>query len=189
MHGPATRKEDPMTIERSLLASIAITEFAGLLGVPPTRDALKSGWYDSLLKPAFAPPEYVYGPAWTLLYGLQGYALRELWRRRDTPEGRLALLAFASQLALNVAWSKVFFGRRSTRGGLVAAIALLAAVVWTVERSRKVSPGATAAMLPNAAWVGFATALTGAIDHLEHGGRRLEGRRGRVTPAPSLPGA
>ncbi|MCU0760987.1 MAG: tryptophan-rich sensory protein [Steroidobacteraceae bacterium] len=176
-----------MTIERSLIASIAVTELAGLLGVPATRDAMKSGWYDGLRKPSFAPPEYVYGPAWTLLYGLQGYALRELWRRRDTPDGRRALVAFATQLALNVAWSKVFFGHRSTRGGLVTAVALLAAVAWTIERSRRVSSGAAAAMLPNAAWVGFATAVTGAIDYLEHGGRAIESQRGRVA-GPTLPG-
>lgn len=169
-----------MTIERGLLASIALTEIAGLLGVPATRDALKSGWYNQLRKPSFAPPEAVYGPAWTLLYGLQGYALRELWRHRDTPQGRAALLAFGTQLALNAAWSKVFFGKRSTRGGLVAAVALLIAVIWAIERSAKVSDGAAAALLPNAAWVGFATLLTGAIDYLEHGGRRIEGRRGRV---------
>lgn len=169
-----------MTIDRGLLASIALTELAGLLGVPATRDALRSGWYDSLRKPTFAPPEYVYGPAWTLLYGLQGYALHELWRRRETPAGRAALLAFGAQLALNAAWSKLFFGRRSTRAGLVAAIALLAAVAWSVERSRRVAPGAAAAMLPNAAWVAFAAALTGAIDYLEHGGRRIEGQRGRI---------
>jgi tryptophan-rich sensory protein len=176
-----------MTIERGLLASIGLTEIAGLLGVPDTRDAMKSGWYDGLRKPSFAPPEYVYGPAWTLLYGLQGYALRELWQRRDTPDGRRALIAFGTQLALNVAWSKVFFGRRSTRGGLVAAVALFAAVVWTIERSRRVSTGAAAAMVPNAAWVGFATVLTGAIDYLEHGGRAIESQRGRIA-GPSFPG-
>ena len=169
-----------MKIKRGLLASIALTEIAGLLGVPATRDALRSGWYDGLRKPAFAPPEYLYGPAWTLLYGLQGYALRELWRARDTPRGRQALVAFATQLALNAAWSKAFFGRRSTRAGLVAAVALLLAVLWATERSRRVSPGAAAAMLPNAAWIAFATALTAAIDYLEHGGRRIEGERGRV---------
>jgi tryptophan-rich sensory protein len=169
-----------MTIGKGLLAGIGLTEAAGLLGVPATRDALRSGWYESLRKPRFAPHEAVYGPAWTLLYALQGYALRELWKRRHTREGRLALAAFGAQLALNVAWSKVFFGRRSTREGLVVAVALLAAVLLAIERSSKVSTGAAAAMLPNAAWVAFATVLTAAIDHLEHGGRRIEGERGLV---------
>jgi tryptophan-rich sensory protein len=169
-----------MTIERGLLAGIGLTEAAGLLGVPATRDALRSGWYQSLRKPTFAPPEAVYGPAWTLLYALQGYALRELWKQRHTRGGKVALAAFGAQLALNVAWSKVFFGRRSTRAGLVVAVALLAAVILTIEKSAKVSTGATAAMVPNALWVAFATVLTGAIDYLEHGGRAIEGRRGLV---------
>ena len=170
-----------MTMEKGLLASIGLTEAAGLLGVPPTRDALRSGWYESLRKPAFAPPEAVYGPAWTLLYALQGYALRELWRSRVPREGRQALAAFAAQIALNVAWSKVFFGRRSTRAGLVVAVALLVAVLLTIERSSKVSTAATAAMVPNALWVAFATVLTGSIDYLEHGGQRIEGHRGLVS--------
>jgi tryptophan-rich sensory protein len=105
----------------------------------------------------------VFGPTWTVLYVLQGLALKDLWKHVDTPEGSAAVRAFAAQLALNAAWSPAFFGQRSPAAGLAVIGGLLPAVLRAVERARHVSPKAAILLTPYAGWVAFAMLLNGAI--------------------------
>ena len=114
-------------------------------------------WYKTLNKPSWNPPGWVFGPVWTVLYLLMGLAARRVVLRA----GLLTwpMLAFAVQLALNVAWSPVFFGQKNPKralgilGSLVAAAALTTVLFWRVDRT------AGLMLLPYMAWLALALSL------------------------------
>lgn len=146
-----------------LLASFAAVTLVAALGGALT--ALGLGpWYDALPKPAWNPPAWVFGPVWTTLYAMQAVAawlvVRAGWRGSGV---RTALGLHALQLALQVAWSGVFFALRSPAGGVVVILALVVTFALTTAAFRRVHPLAAALMLPTLAWVLFATALNLAI--------------------------
>lgn len=98
----------------ALVAAIVVCEVVGASGAVFTAQGLEA-WYPSLTKPWFTPPNGVFGPVWTLLFGLMGAAAWLVWRRYPERPGvaRTALLLFGAQFVLNVAWSAAFFGARS----------------------------------------------------------------------------
>ena len=118
-----------------------------------------SEWYPVLQKPSWNPPAWVFGPVWTVLYLMMAIAAWMVWRRRGFREGAAALLIFAFQLALNAAWSPLFFGLRNPLAGLLDIIPLWAAILATIAAFRKISPLAAALLIPYWLWVSFATAL------------------------------
>jgi benzodiazapine receptor len=126
-----------------------------------TQSAVHS-WYPGLAKPAFTPPNWAFPVAWTVLYILMAVAAWRVWRRNEADD-RGALTLWFAQLALNFAWSILFFGLHQVTAGLIDIAVLLllilatAAAFWTRDRP------AALMMLPYAAWVGFAAALNGAI--------------------------
>lgn len=117
-------------------------------------------WYSALNKPAFTPPGWVFGPAWTALYIMMAVAAILVWRRGwDTPGVRLALVLFAVQLALNLSWSPVFFGLHQLGWSVVIILALLAAIIATTVAFFRVSTIAGLLFVPYLLWVSFATVL------------------------------
>jgi len=121
-------------------------------------------WYPSLDKPFFTPPNWLFGPVWTVLYLMMGVALWLVVREGLAPgKLKLAAILFGVQLALNLAWSPVFFGARSAAGGLVVILVLWAAIVATVVAFARVRPLAAWLLAPYLVWVSYATALNGAI--------------------------
>jgi tryptophan-rich sensory protein len=136
---------------------------ASLVGGLITRPQIP-GWYAGLVKPAFNPPNWVFGPVWTLLFALMAVAAwRILSLPPATPGRRTALLWHAGQLALNVGWSAAFFGLNSPAAGLVVVAALFGAILATMDRFRRLDPGAAWLLVPYAAWVAYAGVLNGAI--------------------------
>jgi tryptophan-rich sensory protein len=120
-------------------------------------------WYDGLAKPAWRPPDAAFGPVWTALFALMAVAAWLVGRERAHPGRRAALAWFATQLALNAAWSWLFFTLRSP-GAALAEIGLLwAAILGTVVVCGRVRPAAGVLLLPYLAWVTFAAALNLAI--------------------------
>ncbi|WP_435180046.1 TspO/MBR family protein [Halorussus sp. AFM4] len=142
----------------ALLASIAVCQLAGVVPSLLTADEVAT-WYPTLAKPGFTPPSWVFGPVWTTLYLLMGVALYLVWRSGRNRRRRIALAAFGAQLALNAAWTLVFFGSRAILGGLVVIAALLAVILATVAAFARVDRRAAALLVPYLLWVGFATAL------------------------------
>ncbi len=135
----------------------------GALGSLPTAGAVRE-WYPTLVQPSFAPPAWVFAPAWTALYLMMGVASWLVWRRGVArPEVRGALAIYAVQLALNLAWSWIFFGMRRPLPALVEIVVLLALIGLTTLRFAAVSRAAALLMTPYLAWVAFATALNGAF--------------------------
>jgi len=144
------------------VAFVVGCEAIGLAGAAVTNPG--SDWYRALAKPPFQPPAWVFGPAWTLLYALMGVAAWRVWRVRATaPRARRGLGVFAAQLAVNAAWSPVFFGAHAVGTALAVIVTLAALVTWTVVEFRRVDRTAAAMLLPYLAWVLFATVLNAAI--------------------------
>ncbi|MBX3577840.1 MAG: tryptophan-rich sensory protein [Rhizobiaceae bacterium] len=117
-------------------------------------------WYQSLQKPPFNPPSWVFGPVWTILYILIGVAGWRVWT--VAPRG-LAMVLWVVQMALNWLWSPVFFAAQMPWAALVVVAAMLAAIVWFIVEARKVDRIASGLFVPYAAWVAFATVLNGSI--------------------------
>jgi len=148
------------------LVAIVLCEAVGLLAGWATQTSVTT-WYPTLAKPGFTPPDWVFAPAWTLLYALMGLAAFLVWRRGPQRRRvRTALVAFGGQLALNAGWSFAFFGARSPSLGLVVILGLWAALAWTMARFFRVRPAAGWLLVPYLAWVTYALALNAAIWHL-----------------------
>ncbi len=120
-------------------------------------------WYQDLAKPPFNPPDWVFAPVWTTLYVLMALAAWRVWRHRQSPGRRPALLLFATQLSLNLLWSCLFFGLTAVGAALVEIVALWAAIVATANRFRRVDAAAGWLMVPYVVWVSFAVVLNGTI--------------------------
>ena len=119
-------------------------------------------WYRTLDKPPWTPPDAVFAPVWTTLYLLMGLAL-VLARRADPARSPRTEIVFSLQLALNLAWSLVFFGRRDPGAGLVVIVLLWAAIVATIAEFSRRRRLAGVLLLPYFVWVTFATILNAEI--------------------------
>jgi tryptophan-rich sensory protein len=146
-----------------LVIAIALPLVVGGLSGYATAGGV-STWYPTLVKPSFNPPAWVFGPVWTLLYILMGVAAFLVWRQGLASEGvRLALIAFAVQLALNGLWSILFFGLQAPGWALVEIILLWLAIVATLVLFWRVVPAAGGLLIPYLAWVSFATVLNASL--------------------------
>ncbi len=120
-------------------------------------------WYAGLNKPAFQPPNWVFGPAWTVLYIVMAVAAWLVWRSAGPGRRRLPIAWFAIQLALNAIWSPLFFGAHRVLPALLDIGLLWIAIVATIRTFWPVNRTAGLLMLPYLAWVSFAGLLNLAI--------------------------
>ena len=120
-------------------------------------------WYAGLSKPSWTPPNWVFGPVWTVLYVLIGVSGWLLWRRTGWAEGRLALSLYGLQLVLNAAWPWLYFGLH--RAGLAFAeiVLLWLAILETTVVFWRSSRPAAYLLIPYLGWVGFAAVLNFAL--------------------------
>jgi tryptophan-rich sensory protein len=142
-----------------LIAFLVVCLAVGALGGLSTAPAIPT-WYAGLAKPSFNPPNWLFAPVWTTLYVLMAIAAWLVWRRGSA---RTALILFALQLALNAAWSQLFFGLHRIDLALIDIVLLLAAIVATALAFRRHSTAAALLLVPYIAWVSFATTLNFAI--------------------------
>lgn len=140
---------------------IALTLVVGWIGARVTLPAIPD-WYAQLAKPSFTPPNWAFGPVWTALYVMMAIAAWLTWRT-DSPLRSRALALWAVQLALNLAWSMLFFGARQPGLALAEIVALLLAIIATIALFARVAPLAAWLLVPYLAWVGYASALNFAI--------------------------
>lgn len=146
----------------SLALAVALPLALGAAGGLITRSRVKD-WYARLRRPAWAPPAWVFGPVWTLLYVLMGVASWLVWSTAPTTARSTALAWYAAQLALNAAWTPVFFGARAPTAAFGVIVALLVVLSTTVAAFWNVRRLAAHLMLPYLAWTAFAAALNGAV--------------------------
>ena len=143
----------------SAAASVAIALAVGAVGGFATASSVTT-WYAGLNKPSFNPPNGVFAPVWTTLYVLMALAAWRVWRA-DAADGRRrsALVLYAVQLALNLAWSLIFFGLRQPGLALGEVALLMAAAIATDAAFWRIDRPAGLMMAPYAAWVAFASVL------------------------------
>lgn len=143
-----------------LIFAIGICLGAGILGSFFTVSSPSAGgltWYFTLNKPFFSPPNWVFGPVWTILYILMGISLYLVWIKREVPG------IFWIQLILNALWSMIFFGLKNPSAALIDIIALWIAIVLTIKAFSKINKLAANLLYPYLAWVSFASVLNLAI--------------------------
>lgn len=142
---------------------------AAAVGGAATRRSVET-WYPKLRKPAWTPPSWAFGPAWTVLYAQMAYSARRVARSQD-PARRQALALWWLQLGLNAAWTPVFFGARRTGGGALLITALLPAIAATAVASGRVDRRAGLLYAPYLAWSTYAAALNLEIWRRNRAGR------------------
>ncbi|WP_372018585.1 TspO/MBR family protein [Tistrella mobilis] len=155
----------PVFSGRSLLALLgflAVSAVVSGLGGAVTTPEI-GGWYRTLPKPGFTPPDWVFAPVWTTLYILMAVAAWRVWRKAGIAGARGALGLHLVQLALNLAWSVLFFGLHQVGLALVDILVLLVAVTATAIAFGRHDRVAGLLMLPYLAWGAFATALNASI--------------------------
>jgi translocator protein len=146
-----------------LIVSVISCEFVGFLGTPFTSFAIPT-WYATLNKPFFAPPNWIFGPVWTLLYFLMGLAFYLIWKQGwQKKKVKDAGLFFLAQLALNFIWSPIFFGLKAPLLGLIVIIAMWVLILITMRKFYPLSKLASYLLVPYLLWVSFATLLNAAI--------------------------
>jgi benzodiazapine receptor len=117
-------------------------------------------WYRGLKKPPYTPPNWVFGPVWTVLYILMAVSVFLVWQKGLAAPGvTTAFTLFWIQLAANAIWSYVFFARRSVIGGIINIIILWLLILATVITSFPVSTIAGILLLPYILWVSIAMYL------------------------------
>jgi tryptophan-rich sensory protein len=136
-----------------LCESIGIT--SGLLA-----SASNNQWFDTLSKPTWNPPAYLFGPVWTTLYLLMGISLGMIWCNKATElSKRNAYYLFATQLFLNFWWSIFFFHFHSPALALLDIILMVITIILTIFSFSAFSKPAAWLLVPYIAWVSFATIL------------------------------
>jgi tryptophan-rich sensory protein len=138
------------------IGALVLVSLAGAFFMP-------GAWYESLVRPSFTPPNWVFGPVWTVMYTLNAIALFLLLRAPRGPVRNAALTAMGVQLALNALWTPVYFGAESLVGGLVVISALLVAIVFAIASASRAHRWASWLLLPYLAWVSYAAALNAAF--------------------------
>ncbi len=134
---------------------IALTFLAPALGAW----TLPGEWYAALRKPSWHPPSWIFGPVWTTLYLMMATAAWLVWRRGGWAGQRRALTLYLVQLALNAAWTPLFFGLKMPGFAFAEIVLLLAAIVATAFVFWRVSLAAALLFVPYIAWVAFASFL------------------------------
>ncbi len=163
MAKPDNKRGFKMKLDYPRLAiSIFLPLAAGFIGAYFTTASIAT-WYAALQKPLCSPPNWIFGPVWTVLYVLMGLSLYLVWTAGQNKEAKGAFALFGAQLGLNVLWSIIFFGLKSPFYAFVEIIVLWAAIALTIRSFRKISKTAAALLIPYIFWVSFAAVLNYSI--------------------------
>lgn len=152
----------PLRQAIGFVVSIAICFGAAGIGSMLTAPSI-GGWYAELAKPVWTPPNWVFGPVWSLLYFAMAIAAWLVWRGTGFPHAASALNLFAAQLVLNVCWSAIFFGAHRVGLAFAEILLLWLMILATMIAFRPFSRLAAWLMAPYLLWVAFASALNFSI--------------------------
>jgi len=141
-----------------LLVSLALPLGLGSLAGLFTADAIP-GWYETLTRPSFNPPNWVFGPVWTFLYLIMGFSFYLVWSQRPSKARKQAILAFLVQMTLNFGWSFIFFYYNLIGLALIEIVGLWISIAVMLLLFFKVKALAAYLNIPYLLWVTFATIL------------------------------
>ena len=146
-----------------LIIAIVFCNLAGFIGSFFTLTSIGS-WYSTIDKPVFNPPNWIFGPVWTLLFILMGISLYFIWEAGLKKKNvKLPLLFFGVQLILNIFWSVFFFGLQNPLLAFIEIVILWIFILLTIISFSKVSRTAAYLLIPYILWVSFAAALNFSI--------------------------
>jgi translocator protein len=153
----------------ALFVFLGVCLGAGGLGAVATTPEI-DGWYRTLAKPEWNPPNEVFGPVWTALFVLMAIAGWLVWQKEHSGPRRVGLILFGLQLALNVAWSWIFFALHQPEWAVIEIVLLWLAIFATLVVFLRQSRPAGALLVPYLTWVTFAAGLNFAIWRLNAAG-------------------
>lgn len=142
-----------------IISSLLICFSAAALGNIFTISSIPT-WYATLNKPPFSPPNYLFGPVWTILYILMAISLYLVWKKGlKDKKVKDAIKIFAIQLILNAIWSPIFFGARSLLLAFVIIVVMWIFILKTIKAFAKIDKNSSYLLYPYLAWVSFASIL------------------------------
>lgn len=162
MNIPQSKTASLLTLTGYLAASSIAAFFGGYF----TTKVTITTFYAALSKPIWAPPGWLFGPVWSLLYISMSLAMWLVWRKKPTPPSKAYTLAHACwwvQLVLNATWPVVFWLQPAGLAAFIACAVLAVVIMACIVTFRHLSVSAAMLMFPYAAWVSFATALSWAL--------------------------
>jgi translocator protein len=150
-------KSNTIKLIVSIIVPLGIGSIAGIF----TSDAVPT-WYETLNKPSFNPPNWIFGPVWTTLYFLMGVSLFLIWKQPANKERTRAIQVFIIQLVLNFCWSFLFFYYHQIGLALVEIILLWLSILSMIVLFYRIKSAAAYINIPYLLWVTFATILNAA---------------------------
>lgn len=142
-----------------LVSFIVICELVGVVGSIFTINSIPS-WYAVLNKPTFSPPNWLFGPVWTLLYALMGIAFYVVWqKRKEISAVKTSLNWFVVQLVLNGIWTPIFFGLKDLQLAFFVICAMWVSILVTIVKFWRISKTSSILLWPYLVWVSFALIL------------------------------
>ena len=145
-----------------LIICIAIPLIIGGISGFFTAESIPT-WYATLQKPSFNPPNWIFGPVWTMLYVLMGISLYMIISLPQSAERTQAIWAFGVQMMFNFCWSFLFFKLQKPSWAFAEIIFLWISILWMILSFYKLKPVAGLLQLPYIAWVSFASVLNYAV--------------------------
>ena len=144
---------------KRLIICIALPQMAGLVGSFFTAPAI-TGWYASLQKPSFNPPNWLFGPVWFLLYVLMGISAYLVWEKlAENKKAKGAMRLFWIHLFFNASWSIIFFGFQNPGLAFINIIIIWLLIIALIVKFWKISRWASYLLIPYFLWVSFASVL------------------------------
>jgi translocator protein len=168
----ATQVSDRKDWWKIALITVPVIVGLGSLSGYLSNSGFGNPWFDDTQKPSFMPPGWVFGVTWTTLYTLMGIALAIVLASPDSRPRRRGLLFFAAQLALNYAWSPIFFGAGAIDWAFLVILGMNVLVTCTIIAFWRVKWVAGLLLLPYLAWLCLATTLNHEIGRLNPGADR-----------------
>jgi translocator protein len=152
-----------MTQKLSVKIALSIITCVGL-GLASGFSTIQSitDWYPSIQKPSWNPPNWLFGPTWTLLYTMMGIAFAMVWQANHTNK-KVALTFFIVQFILNMLWSFLFFNMHATGIAFAEILIMVLLILITIINFYKINKNAAYLLVPYLCWVAFASVLNGTI--------------------------
>lgn len=151
---------------RWALLTVPLIVFLGFLSGKAANSGYGNRWFDALEKPALMPPGWAFGVAWTILYVMMALALAIILHARGAKGRGVAILLFLIQLAMNLAWSPLFFRAHQVGSALTLILALFVVVAGTAWLFARIRRAAGLLLVPYLCWLAFASYLNYEIGHL-----------------------
>ncbi len=146
-----------------LFSSLFICISVVLLGSIFTQPSIET-WYVDLIKPAFNPPNWIFGPIWTILYIMMAIAVFYIWKEiHKHKKAKIAFWIFWGHLLLNFLWSVLFFGLHNILFAFIDIVLLFVVLIYLVYLFSKINKIAGNLLIPYAAWIAFAMILNFSI--------------------------